>query len=51
MLTVLAGAALYPPLLFAFGGVKWSEVKRALKRKPAPIEEEIGETPAGPGLL
>ena len=51
VLTALAAMAIYPPLLFAFGGVKLSELKRALRRRPAPIEEEVGETPAGPGLL
>jgi putative peptidoglycan lipid II flippase len=51
LLTCVVGAFAYPPLLFASGGVTLAEIKRALKRKPASIEEEIGETPAGPGLL
>jgi putative peptidoglycan lipid II flippase len=50
LLTCVIAAGAYPPLLFAFGGVKWSEVRRALKRRPAKLEDEIGETPAGPGL-
>ncbi len=53
MLVVIGGAALYPPLLFAFGGLKVSEVKAALKRQPRTpdIEEDFGKTPAGPDLL
>jgi putative peptidoglycan lipid II flippase len=34
-LTCLAGAALYPPLLFLFGGVKPAELKAALRRGKA----------------
>ncbi len=50
VLVVVVGAAIYPPLLFAFGGLKVSEVKAALKRQPrAPATEE--DTPAGPDLL
>lgn len=57
VLTCLAGAGLYPPLLFAFGGLKVAEVKAALRRQPkAPtldeeVEEDLGKTPAGPDLL
>ena len=57
VLTCMAGAALYPPLLFAFGGLRLSEVKAALRRRPnAPtleqeIEQDLGDTPAGPDLL
>ena len=56
-LTVLVGGALYPPLLFAFGGLRLSEVRAALRRTPrtpsldAEIEQDLGETPAGPDLL
>jgi putative peptidoglycan lipid II flippase len=50
LVTCVVAALSYPPLLFAFGGVKLSELKAALRRKPASIEEEIGKTPAGPGL-
>ena len=55
--TVLAGGLLYPPLLFAFGGLTLSEVKGALRRRPATqtldaeLEEDLGKTPAGPDLL
>ena len=57
LLTVMVGGALYPPLLFAFGGLKWSEVKAAFRRRPkqlsleAEIEQDLGETPAGPDIL
>ena len=53
LLVVVGGMALYPPLLFAFGGLKLSEVKAALRRQPkAPAAEGgPGETPAGPDLL
>ena len=57
VLTCMVGGALYPPLLFAFGGLKLSEVKAALRRQPkAPsldeeLEEDLGKTPAGPDLL
>jgi len=34
-ITCLAGAALYPPLLFLFGGVKPAELKAALRRGKA----------------
>jgi putative peptidoglycan lipid II flippase len=59
-LTCLVGAGLYPPLLFAFGGLKLSEVKAALRRRTqkslkeeidADLEEDLGKTPAGPDLL
>ena len=52
-----AGGGLYPPLLFAFGGLKLSELKRALRRQPKSptldeeIEDDLGKTPAGPDLL
>ena len=55
--TVLAGGLIYPPLLFAFGGLTLSEVKGALRRRPATktldaeLEEDLGKTPAGPDLL
>ena len=53
VLVVVGGAALYPPLLFAFGGVKLAEVRAALRRQPRTpdIEEDPGKTPAGPDLL
>ena len=57
VLTCLVGAGLYPPLLFAFGGLRLAEVKAALRRNPrtptldAEIEEDLGKTPAGPDLL
>ena len=57
VLTCAVGGALYPPLLFAFGGLKLSEVKRALRRQPKSptideeIEDDLGKTPAGPDLL
>ncbi len=57
MLVVVAAAAIYPPLLFASGGLKWAEVKAALRRQPKgptldeEIEQDLGKTPAGPDLL
>ena len=57
VLTCVVGAGLYPALLFAFGGLKLSEVKAALRRQPrgptfeAEIEDDMGKTPAGPDLL
>jgi len=57
VLTCMAGAALYPPLLFAFGGLRLSEVKAALRRQPKSpsldqeLEQDLGKTPAGPDLL
>ena len=56
LLTVLGGAVLYPPLLFASGGLKLSEVRTAFRRRPAEsldaeIEQDLGKTPAGPDLL
>ena len=57
VLTCLAGAAIYPPLLFAFGGLKLSELKAALRRTPRTpsldeeVEQDLGKTPAGPDLL
>ena len=57
VLTCAVGGALYPPLLFAFGGLKLSELKRALRRQPKSptldeeIEDDLGKTPAGPDLL
>jgi putative peptidoglycan lipid II flippase len=50
----LAGVLLYFVLLFAFGGVKPSELKGALTRRGGRIEtaeETMGKTPAGPDLL
>ena len=57
VLTCGVGGALYPPLLFAFGGLRLSEVKAALRRRPKgksldeELEEDLGKTPAGPDLL
>ena len=57
VLTCLAGAGIYPPLLFAFGGLKLSELKAALRRTPRTpsldeeVEQDLGKTPAGPDLL
>ncbi len=57
LVTVLAGGALYPPLLLAFGGLRPSEIKAALRRQPKgpsldeEIEQDLGKTPAGPDLL
>ena len=57
VLTCAAAAGLYPPLLFAFGGLRLSEVKAALRRQPKDpgldqeIEDDLGKTPAGPDLL
>ena len=57
VLTCMVGAALYPPLLFAFGGLRLSEVKAALRRQgktptlDEELEEDLGKTPAGPDLL
>ena len=57
VLTCLAGAALYPPLLFAFGGLRLAEVKAAMRRQPRTpsleqeLEDDMGKTPAGPDLL
>jgi putative peptidoglycan lipid II flippase len=57
LLTVVVGVLLYPPLLFVSGGLKLAEVKAALRRPPKPesfdaeIEQDLGETPAGPDLL
>ena len=57
VLTCLIGAGLYPPLLFAFGGLRLSELKAALRRNPkapsldAELEQDLGKTPAGPDLL
>jgi putative peptidoglycan lipid II flippase len=56
-LTVAAGALLYPLLLIAFGGLKPSEIRAALRRPPKQptldeeIEEDLGKTPAGPDVL
>ena len=57
LLTCMVGGALYPPLLFAFGGLKLSEVKAAFRRRPKgpsldeELQQDLGETPAGPDLL
>jgi putative peptidoglycan lipid II flippase len=57
VLTCLVGAGLYPPLLFAFGGLKLSELKAAMRRTPRTptleqeVEQDLGKTPAGPDLL
>jgi putative peptidoglycan lipid II flippase len=57
LLTVIVGGALYPPLLVAFGGLKPAEIKAALRR-PArqptldeEVEEDLGKTPSGPGVV
>jgi putative peptidoglycan lipid II flippase len=56
-LTVLAGGLLYPLLLVAFGGLKPSEIRAALRRAPKgptldeEVEQDLGKTPAGPDLL
>jgi putative peptidoglycan lipid II flippase len=50
----VAGVLLYFVLLFAFGGVKPTELKAALRRGGGRVEsaeETIGKTPAGPDLL
>jgi putative peptidoglycan lipid II flippase len=47
----LTGVLLYVVLLFATGGVKPSELKRAMRRGGAPAEADMGKTPAGPDLL
>jgi putative peptidoglycan lipid II flippase len=51
VLICVVGGASYVPLLFAFGGLKLSEIRAALRRKADPIEEDLGKTPAGPDLL
>ena len=57
MLTVIVGGLLYPVLLVAFGGLKPSEIKAALRRQPKgpsldeEVEQDLGKTPAGPDLL
>ncbi len=56
LLVVGLAMLIYAPLLFAFGGLKLSEFKAALRRRPkaaleAQLEDELGETPAGPDLL
>jgi putative peptidoglycan lipid II flippase len=51
VLIVMAGAASYLPLLFAFGGLRLSEIRAALRKKPDPIAKDMGKTPAGPDLL
>jgi putative peptidoglycan lipid II flippase len=50
----ILGVVLYFLLLFAFGGVKPSELKAALRRGGGRVEsaeETMGKTPAGPDLL
>jgi putative peptidoglycan lipid II flippase len=57
VLTAIVAVAVYPPLLFAFGGLNLSELKAALRRQPKDptleeeIEQDLGKTPAGPDLL
>jgi putative peptidoglycan lipid II flippase len=57
LLTVVLAGLLYPALLIAFGGLKLAEIKAAMRRQPKgpsleeEIEEDLGKTPAGPGLL
>ena len=50
-LTFIAAIAAYPPLLFASGGLKRAEIKAALRRRSTPVEDDLGNTPAGPGIL
>ncbi len=50
VVTILSGA-LYVVLLFATGGVKLSELKRALKRGGKDVEEALEHTPAGPDVV
>ena len=45
------GVITYFALLFAFGGVKLSELKRALRRGGRDAEAAMAKTPAGPDLL
>jgi putative peptidoglycan lipid II flippase len=49
--TCLAAVVVYTILLFAFGGLKLSELKKAMRRGGPKAEEAVGETPAGPDLL
>lgn len=57
LLTVVLGGLLYPVLLVASGGLKPSEIRNAFRRQPKgpsleeELEEDLGETPAGPDLL
>ncbi len=50
VVSVLAGL-LYIALLFAVGGVKWSELKRALKRGSKDAEEALEHVPSGPDIV
>ena len=45
------GVVVYFALLFAFGGVKLAELKRALRRGARDAETAMAKTPAGPDLL
>jgi putative peptidoglycan lipid II flippase len=42
LLTVLIGAAAYPPLLLALGGVSRAEIRSALRRQPKRSGDNIG---------
>jgi hypothetical protein len=50
-ITCVAAVLVYAVLLFAFGGLKLSELKRAMRRGGRPAGESAGEAPAGPDLL
>jgi putative peptidoglycan lipid II flippase len=50
VVSILAGV-LYVVLLFATGGVKLSELKRALRRGGKDVEEALEHTPAGPDVV
>jgi putative peptidoglycan lipid II flippase len=47
----ILGAVVYFALLFAFGGVKPSELKRMLKRSGKDAEEALEHAPAGPDIV
>jgi putative peptidoglycan lipid II flippase len=51
VLTTAIAGAIYPPLLFLSGGLRWSEVRAALRRRPAPAGAAEPPPPAGPDLL
>jgi putative peptidoglycan lipid II flippase len=50
VLTTGVAGAIYPPLLFLSGGLRWSEVRAALRRRPAPAGPAEAPPP-GPDLL
>ena len=45
LLVCLAGAALYPALLFAFGGVTPSEVRVAFRRRKGDVAAPVADLP------